>query len=50
MRTKKFRNRAKALHRIESGTYGICGTCGKEISAERLNVNPAAEFDIEHQK
>ncbi|MDP3769407.1 MAG: TraR/DksA C4-type zinc finger protein [Candidatus Sungbacteria bacterium] len=43
-------NVTKALHRIESGTYGTCATCGKEIPIERLQANPAAEFDIEHQK
>lgn len=29
-----------ALARIEKGTYGICDTCGKEISIERLEVMP----------
>lgn len=38
----------KALHRIDTGTYGTCGTCGKDIPSERLQANPAAEFDIEH--
>ena len=41
-------NVTKALHRIKSGTYGICAKCGKEIPDERLNANPAAEFDMEH--
>lgn len=40
----------QALHRIDTGIYGICGTCKNEIPLERLNANPAAEFDIEHQK
>ena len=30
-----------ALDRIEAGTYGICVSCGDEISEERLNVLPA---------
>jgi RNA polymerase-binding transcription factor DksA len=38
----------RALHRIETGTYGICPTCKKEIPMERLDANPAAEFDIKH--
>ena len=41
-------NVTKALHRIESGTYGTCAQCGNHIPAERLEANPAAEFDIEH--
>lgn len=38
----------KALERIRGGTYGICRVCQKEIPAERLKANPAAETDIEH--
>lgn len=33
-----------ALGRIEAGDYGYCVTCGKEISAERLDVVPATPF------
>lgn len=40
----------RALERMEKGAYGICATCRKEISAERLNANPAAEFCVEHQQ
>lgn len=29
-----------ALQRIESGTYGICQTCGQPIGAERLEALP----------
>jgi len=29
-----------ALHRIESGAYGICVVCGKEIPRERLDALP----------
>jgi len=39
----------KALHRIDEGTYGVCGACSKPIAMDRLKANPAAEFDIEHQ-
>ena len=39
----------KALARIREGTYGTCKKCGKEIPPERLEANPAAEFDMEHQ-
>ena len=31
-----------ALARIDAGTYGFCATCGKEITFERLRVQPAA--------
>lgn len=32
----------KALARIESGDYGICGSCHKTISKERLEAVPYA--------
>jgi len=32
----------EALERIESGTYGICRSCGKEISKTRLEAVPNA--------
>lgn len=38
----------RALERIKNGTYGFCAKCKKEISAERLQANPAAEFDLDH--
>lgn len=37
-----------ALKRMDNETYGICETCQKEISIERLTANPAANTDIEH--
>jgi len=30
----------KALERIENETFGICETCGEDISVERLNARP----------
>ena len=30
----------KALDRIENGTFGICETCGEDISIERLKARP----------
>jgi RNA polymerase-binding transcription factor DksA len=33
-----------ALDRIAAGEYGICVTCGEEISPERLDVLPATPF------
>ncbi len=35
-----------ALKAIERGDYGICERCGKEISAERLEVKPEATLCI----
>ena len=29
-----------ALERIENGTYGICESCGEEISVKRLKARP----------
>lgn len=40
----------KALERIAKGIYGICSMCKKDIPTDRLTANPAAEFDMEHQK
>ena len=37
----------QALKRIEDGTYGTCGACGKEIPAERLEVYPWASLCID---
>ncbi|MDX9785750.1 MAG: RNA polymerase-binding protein DksA [Desulfobacterales bacterium] len=30
----------KALDRIENGTFGICESCGEEISVNRLKARP----------
>lgn len=34
---KKIRS---ALERIENGTFGICETCGEDISIQRLKARP----------
>ncbi|GGM31436.1 hypothetical protein GCM10011351_17010 [Paraliobacillus quinghaiensis] len=39
-----------ALKAIENGTYGICKTCGTEISEERLVALPTALYCINHAK
>jgi DnaK suppressor protein len=36
-----------ALARIETGTYGTCVSCGKEIPYERLEANPWASLCID---
>lgn len=33
----------RALLRLASGTYGICLSCGADISLRRLEQNPAVE-------
>ena len=33
----------RALVRLASGTYGICLSCGGDISLKRLELNPAIE-------
>ncbi|WP_054949968.1 TraR/DksA C4-type zinc finger protein [Numidum massiliense] len=38
-----------ALKRMEDGTYGVCVTCGREISPARLQANPTAKFCVDHQ-
>ncbi len=36
-----------ALERIENGTYGLCQSCGKPISEERLEAVPHARLCIQ---
>jgi DnaK suppressor protein len=31
-----------AIHRLETGTYGVCSTCGEDINAKRLEARPAS--------
>jgi RNA polymerase-binding transcription factor DksA len=40
----------EALQRLEEGRYGICEVCGKPIPDERLEANPTARFDVEHER
>jgi RNA polymerase-binding transcription factor DksA len=40
----------RALRMLESGTYGICETCGRPIPADRLDAYPAARFCLEDQQ
>ena len=47
-RERKLINKIhEALERIESGTFGICDSCGEEISVERLDVRPVTTLCIE---
>lgn len=38
---------AKALDRIETGTFGICESCEEDISIERLKARPVTTQCIE---
>jgi RNA polymerase-binding protein DksA len=40
----------EALSRLDAGTYGLCKTCGKEISRQRLQARPMATLCIECQE
>jgi DnaK suppressor protein len=37
----------KALERIDNGTFGICETCGEDISIKRLKARPVTSQCIE---
>jgi DnaK suppressor protein len=49
--TSRDRNELKmikeALYKIDSGTYGICDSCSKKISAKRLQILPLSILCIE---
>ena len=36
-----------ALSRVETGDYGYCVTCGEEISAKRLALDPSTPLCID---
>ncbi|WP_455210962.1 TraR/DksA family transcriptional regulator [Kaarinaea lacus] len=46
---KELKGINAALRRINDGEYGVCIDCAKEISAARLEINPAAERCIDCQ-
>lgn len=37
----------KTLHKIKTGEYGYCETCGVEITLERLDARPTADECID---
>ena len=39
-----------ALKRVDEGTYGTCGACGKRIPKARLQAMPATRFCIKDQQ
>ncbi|MHB9148609.1 MAG: TraR/DksA family transcriptional regulator [Thermoleophilia bacterium] len=40
----------RALEKLESGTYGMCDSCGKKIDAGRLKAAPYAGLCIDCQR
>ncbi|UCH22711.1 MAG: RNA polymerase-binding protein DksA [Deltaproteobacteria bacterium] len=45
--SKLIKKIKKALERIENGTFGICETCGEDISIKRLKARPVTSQCIE---
>jgi RNA polymerase-binding transcription factor DksA len=39
---------ARALERLDDGTYGTCEVCGAELADELLTASPAARTCAEH--
>jgi len=37
----------QALHRIDSGEFGLCQSCGKKIQDARIQAIPYAEYCID---
>jgi RNA polymerase-binding transcription factor DksA len=46
--TDQLRDVEKALTKMDSGDYGKCETCGKDIAEPRLEAMPAAGHCIDH--
>jgi RNA polymerase-binding transcription factor DksA len=38
----------RALAKMDTGSYGTCETCGKDIAEPRLEAMPAARHCIDH--
>ncbi len=50
-RERKLISKTKeALEKIDNGTYGICESCGEEISEKRLMARPVTTCCIECKK
>lgn len=46
-RTAELARLDQAMRRLEDGEYGWCASCGDEIAAARLEVDPAAAVCVE---
>lgn len=47
IREEELRKIAEAERKIQNGTYGICESCGKVISEERLSAVPFALYCLD---
>ena len=39
-----------ALARLDDGEYGYCVTCGEEINADRLALDPSVALCLRHAR
>jgi DnaK suppressor protein len=46
--SEQLREVERALAKMDSGDYGKCETCGKDIAEPRLEAMPAARHCIDH--
>jgi len=47
-RERKLMNKVEeAILRIDEGEYGICDSCGEDISIKRLEARPVAKYCID---
>jgi DnaK suppressor protein len=46
MRYRTYKEIADAFRRLESGTYGVCESCGEEVPLNRLTAEPFARYCI----
>jgi DnaK suppressor protein len=46
MRYRTYKEIADAFRRLESGTYGVCESCSKEIPVNRLKAEPFARYCV----
>jgi DnaK suppressor protein len=50
LRSRMLREIERALKRVAGGTYGVCESCGEEISPHRLKAIPWARYCLTCQE
>ncbi len=50
LRARMLKEIDRALGRVERGTYGVCESCGEEISPARLKALPWARYCVTCQE
>jgi DnaK suppressor protein len=50
LRSRMLREVERALKRVAGGTYGVCESCGEEISSNRLKAIPWARYCLTCQE